>query len=106
MPVYLVSRPGLTQIALTFAIGDGHSALTFVPGGAAPTLSQSAQAGVMAMAWLQGVDVRPGERLLLGYVEGSPSALAAMQVYGVSAARLRDNQAVPLDLPNQPDQSR
>jgi uncharacterized repeat protein (TIGR01451 family) len=99
MPVYLDARGDLARVALTFALGDQHSRLAFVPARVAPSLSPPGEAGIAAVAWLEGVTVRSGERLLLGYVEGPAAALPGVQLYGMSAVRLDDDQMVRLDAP-------
>jgi hypothetical protein len=100
MPVYLDAMSDLTRVALTFALGDQHSQLAFAPAAqAAPNLAAPGHAGVAALAWLDGVSLRRGERLLLGYVEGPAAALPGLQFYGISAVRLEDDQIVRLDAP-------
>jgi hypothetical protein len=100
VPVYLEARHDLNQVALTFALGDRHSPLTFVAAETSPSISQSGQTGVLAEAWLAGLSLPPGGRLLLGYVEGPAASLAGLEVYGVSAVRLGDDQLVGIDAPN------
>jgi hypothetical protein len=98
VPVYLEAGQDLTRVAVTFGLGDQQSQLRFVAApGLQPSLVQDGQAGVVAAAWLEGVSVRAGERLLLGYVAGPAGALANVQLYGVSASRLDDNREVLLD---------
>ena len=58
---------------------------------------QDSQLGVVATAWLDGVSVRAGERLLLGYVAGPVGVSANLKVYGVSASGLDDDRAVRLE---------
>ena len=94
IPIYLEARRDLVRVALTFALGDGRSPLHFVAAGGQPSLAHDGQAGVVALAWLDGMTVRAGERLLLGYVEGPAGSLASPQIYGVSASRLDDNSEV------------
>jgi len=106
MAVYLEARRDLAQVALTFALGDRHSQIGFVPAAqVTPSLAPASQ-GVAAVAWLGGVSLQTGARLLLGYVEGPAAALPVLQVYGVSAVRLVDNTAVRFDAPNLLERSR
>jgi len=55
---------------------------------------QDGQLGVVAAAWLDGVSVQAGERLLLGMWKGR-RALANLKVYGVSASRLDTMKKCP-----------
>jgi hypothetical protein len=100
IPVYLEAAQDLVRVAVTFALGDQQSQLRFVPtAAAAPSLVQDGQLGVVAAAWLNGVSVRAGERLLLGYVAGPVGASANLKVYGISASGLDDNREVSLEAP-------
>jgi uncharacterized repeat protein (TIGR01451 family) len=99
IPVYLEAAQDLVRVAVTLALGDQQSQLRFVPTAAAPSLVQDGQLGVVAAAWLNGVTVRAGERLLLGYVEGPVGASANLKVYGISASGLDDNREVSLEAP-------
>jgi hypothetical protein len=100
MPVYLEARRNLVNVAVTFAVGDLHSQLRFVPAAETPpSLAEDSQLGVVAAAWLGGVSVQAGNRLLLGYVAGPAGALGNLRVYGLSASGLDDNGRVLLDAP-------
>jgi hypothetical protein len=100
VPVYLEARQDLARVAVTFALGDQRSQLRFVPTAETPpSLAQDSQVGVVAVAWLEGVSVRAGGRLLLGYVAGPAGFSANLGVYGTSAAGLDDNREVRLDAP-------
>jgi hypothetical protein len=100
VPVYLEASRDLVRVAVTFALGDQQSQLRFVPTAETPaSLAQDSQTGVVAVAWLSGVSVPAGQRLLLGYVEGSAGAAANLEVYGISASGLDDNRDVVLDAP-------
>ena len=100
VPVYLKADRDLIRVAVTFALGDQRSRLRFVTTAETPpSLMQDSQPGVVAAAWLEGVSIRAGERLLLGYVAGPPGALANLKVYGVSANGLDDSREVRLEAP-------
>jgi hypothetical protein len=100
VPVYLKAGRDLARVAVTFALGDQRSRLRFVTTAETPpSLMQDSQPGVVAAAWLEGVSIRAGERLLLGYVAGPPGALANLKVYGVSASGLDDSREVRLEAP-------
>jgi len=100
IPVYLEARNALDRVAVTFALGDQRSQLHFVPTvETPPSLAQESQVGVVAVAWLEGVSVRAGERLLLGYVTGPAGVSANLKAYGISASGLGDNREVRLDAP-------
>ena len=97
VPVYLEAGRDLVRVAVTFALGDQRSQLRFVPTAETPpSLVQYSQPGVVAVAWLEGMSVRAGERLLLGYVVGPAGATANLKVYGMSASGLDDNREVRL----------
>ena len=103
IPVYLEAKQDLVRVAVTFALGAQQSQLRFVPTPESPpSLVQDGQLGVVAVAWLNGVNVRTGEPLLLGYVAGSLGFSANLKVYGASASGLDDNREVPLDAPAAP----
>jgi photosystem II stability/assembly factor-like uncharacterized protein len=98
VPIYLEARQDLVRIALTFGLGDQQSQLRFVPTAEAPpSVAEDSQPGVVAVAWLEGLSVQAGERLLLGYVSGPAGALAGVKVYGVSASSLDDERALPIE---------
>ena len=98
IPIYLEASRDLVRVAVTFALGDQRSQLRFVSTAATPpSLAQDSQVGVIAVAWLEGVSVRPGERFLLGYAAGPAGTLANLRVYGISASGLDDNREVRLE---------
>ena len=100
VPVYLAAVTDLVHVAVTFGLGDERSQLRFVPTAETPpSLAQDGQLGAVAAAWLEGVTVRVGERLLLGYVTGPTGMSANLRVFGVSASGLDDNREVRLDAP-------
>ena len=100
VPVYLAARQDLARIGVTLALGDQRSPLSFVSAEAAPpSLVQDSERGIVAAAWLNGVSVRAGERMLLGYVQGPAGATANLEVYGVSASGLDDNREILLEAP-------
>jgi hypothetical protein len=105
VPVYLEAKHDLTGVALTFAVGDEHSSLAFVAA-VMPSLANSQQPGVAAVAWLDGIGARAGVRTLLGYVEAPAGASAGLQIYGLSAVRLADNREVRLGAPGTVGQNR
>jgi hypothetical protein len=99
-PVYLSAAEELTRVAVTFGLGDQQSQLRFTAAaGLQPSLVQDGQLGIVAAAWLEGLSVPAGGRLLLGYVSGPSGALAKVQFYGVSASGLDDNREVRLEAP-------
>jgi uncharacterized repeat protein (TIGR01451 family) len=99
MAVYLDAAQQLTRVALTFGLGDRHSPLSFqaAPDNP-PSLVQDTQPGAVAVAWLNGLSVPAGGRLLLGYVSGPRGSLANLAAYGLSAAGLDDNRDVRLEV--------
>jgi hypothetical protein len=95
IPVYLEARADLVHIEITFAVGDGQSYLRFVAADASPSLARG-ELGVVAVAWVEGLSVRPADRLLLGYVYGPAGVSTNLTVYGLSARSLDNHRAIPL----------
>jgi hypothetical protein len=96
--VYLETRRDLVRVAVTFALGDQRSQLRFVATpDTPPSLAQDSRLGVVALAWLEGVSIRAGERVLLGYVVGPTGARLNLEVYGISASGLDDDREVLVD---------
>ena len=103
VPVYLEARQDLVNVAITFGLGDQHSQLRFLPTlQTPPSFAQDNQLGVVAAAWLGGLNIQEGNRLLLGYVAGPAGALSNLKVFGVSASGVNDNREVRLALPAGP----
>jgi hypothetical protein len=88
VPVYLEAVGDLVRVRVEFAI-RGQSPLHFVPTAATPpTLVQKSQPAGVTVAWLEGISLQPGERLLLGYVAGIAGATANLEVHSISAFQL------------------
>jgi hypothetical protein len=97
-PVYLEAESDLVRVAVTFALGDQRSKLRFLAtSDTPPSLAYDGRLGVVALAWLDGVSLRGGERLLLGYLLGPVGASANLQVFGVSASGSDGDRNVLLD---------
>ena len=99
VPVYIRASREMARVAVAFSAGDQQSQLRFTAGDVAPTIAQDRQAGFVAVAWLDGVSIRAGGRLLLGYVTGPTGFSANLKVFGSSASGLNDNQEVGLEVP-------
>jgi len=98
VPVYARGGRDLARAALAISLGDERSQLRFVAAQAAPSLLEDTLPGVISAAWMDGLDVRAGQRLLLGYVVGPAGSAANLRVFGVSAASLNDNQEIGFDV--------
>jgi hypothetical protein len=94
VPVYLEAARALELAGLSFSLGmTGLQPVTWnlEPGTAPPpTLVDPDVPGVLAVAWLEGLQVAAGQRLLLGYVEiaGAEAGrlpAATLQFHGISA---------------------
>jgi adhesin/invasin len=94
VPVYLEAARDLELAGLSFSLGmTGLQPGTWnlEPGTAPPpTLIDTDVPGVLAVAWLEGLQVAAGQRLLLGYVEiaGAEAGrlpAATLQFHGISA---------------------
>ena len=70
----------LAGLALSLRLPDGTSA-HFTPGAARLAILDLDQPGLVAMAWLDGITLVSGDRVLLGYVESAEQG----KVIGVSA---------------------
>ena len=99
IPVYLQATRDLVHVALTFALGDGQSSLSFTPAPGAPASLAYSRPGALAVVVPGGVSGRAGRRLLLGYVAGPSGVSLDVKVYGMSAASLDDNREVRLAMP-------
>ncbi|HUB82260.1 MAG TPA: hypothetical protein VMB03_25865 [Bryobacteraceae bacterium] len=102
VPIYLESRVDLSHFGLSFGLGDRQSRLQFqAAAGVAPTLVQdgtSGLTGAIAAAWLNGLEVRAGQRMLLGYVVGPSGSAGNLKVFAMSAGLLDSHQEVGLEL--------
>jgi hypothetical protein len=99
VPVYLQATRDLARLAVAFSLGDQQSQLRFEAApGIAPSLVQDSQTGLVAAAWLGGLNVPAGERLLLGYVVGPSGSAGNLKIFGASATGLNDNREVGLDV--------
>jgi len=89
VPVYLEAARDLELAGLSWAVGTaGGAVLQFVAGEAKPpTLVDPDVPGVLAVAWLEGLQVAAGQRLLLGYVvaPGLAPGTDGLQFIGISA---------------------
>ena len=99
VPVYLQGGRDLPRLAFTFGLGDMQSHLQFQADSAlAPTIVVDRVQGVIVAAWLGGLDVRAGQRVLLGYVVAPAGAASNLKVFGTSATGLNDHELVGLDV--------
>jgi hypothetical protein len=100
VPVYLEARGDLDLAGLSFALATdnqpGARWLRFVAeersgdlrvAMKAPTLVDAALPGVLSIAWLEGLQVAGGQRLLLGYVvaPGLAPGTDGLRFVGISA---------------------
>ena len=101
VPVYLEAKRDLMRVAVTFGLGDQQSELRFAQTpDTPPSLTHDSQLGVVTAAWLNGVSVRAGERLILGYITGPAGFSPKLKVFGFSASGVDDNREVALDGPS------
>jgi hypothetical protein len=80
--IYLLAHQdlNLAGLALSLTLPDGQQG-NFTPGDIPASMVDVGQPGKIAMAWLSGVKLAGGQRLLLGYVDGADRGA----VLGVSA---------------------
>jgi len=90
VPVYLQAARDLELAGLSVAFSAlGSGSLRFVNGETkAPTLVDAELPGVLAVAWLEGLQMAAGQRLLLGYVvaPGLAPGTGTLQFIGISAS--------------------
>ena len=100
IPIYLEAGSDLAMAGLTLSLGTGTSAhLRWLAGeAAAPTLADSGVAGSIVMAWLDGLQLSAGQKLLLGYValEGASGQDVTLSVIHLDATRGNDDESIPL----------
>jgi DNA-binding beta-propeller fold protein YncE len=108
IPIYLQAQGDLDLAGLSYAVGFAGNVpappLRFVAGEAsAPSLVDGGVPGALAVAWLDGLRLAAGQRVLLGYVEivGTEDAQlrTSLRIFGVSANAAKDGEAVPLSTP-------
>ena len=58
--------------------------------------------GVLALGWLDGLSIRAGENLLLGYLTRPAGYAANLKVFGVSAAGLNEGTKLDVDVSGVP----
>lgn len=97
VPVYLVARNNLARLGMGFSAGDQTSRLRFVAGDVAPSIAQDSDTGIVAVAWVEGLTVRAGSRVLLGYIVGPVGAAANMRIFGASGNNIDDDRVVSLE---------
>jgi hypothetical protein len=99
-PIYLEVDSEIAKVAIAFALGDQRSEARFVANVEVPPslVVQDRRAGLVAVAWLDGVNLRAGKRLLLGYLVGLVGTPQNLEVLGLSARGLDDDQDVLLDV--------
>jgi hypothetical protein len=89
IPLYLVARGEATLAGVAFAVeleGAARVPLSFVANDAfqRPSLVDDGLPGVLALAWLEGFRIAPGQRVLLGRVETAAPA-PAFHILGFDA---------------------
>ena len=82
--IYLRASADLELAGLSLSMGLDSGELRFVHTNPAPDLADTALPGKLALAWLSGLSVRAGQRVLLGYVE-TPIGARPLTFYGASA---------------------
>jgi hypothetical protein len=90
VPMYLEAVRDLVRVALTLSFDGQGAPLHFVPATATPRApAQESQPAGLTVAWLEGISLPAGERLLLGYVAGTAGATTNLKAHVISARRLR-----------------
>jgi hypothetical protein len=98
VPVYIQGQRDLARMGVTFGLGDEQSQLKFQAAGVAPSIVQDSQRGFVAAAWLEGLDIRAGQQVLLGYVVGPSGFATNLKVFGASASALGDLREIGLNV--------
>lgn len=78
--IYLVADRDLSLVGLSIGLGVGQTQVRFTPApDLPPSVSDTALPGVLAAAWLNGLTLPAGQRVLLGYVgEGTVKLYGAL----------------------------
>jgi len=81
-PVYLLADQALSLAGFSLGLGVGNTRIQFVSApGLSPSLVDTEVPGVLAAAWLNGLSLPAGERVLLGYI-GAPEG--SVKLFGAS----------------------
>jgi hypothetical protein len=78
--IYLRATSGLSLIGLSFSVGT-EGAVRFTPAALVPSLTDTELPGILAVAWLEGLDLKAGGRILLGSLDNK----GPLHFFGVSA---------------------
>jgi adhesin/invasin len=107
VPLYLSAPQELLLLGLTVAVGldgaEGKPPLRYVPGPEQPpTIVDSELPGVAALAWLDGLWVKAGQRLLLGYIVTDRDQLSSLAILSASANSRADRSEVRIEFASRP----
>jgi hypothetical protein len=107
VPLYLSAPQELLLLGLTVAVGldgaEGKPPLRYVPGPEQPpTIVDSELPGVAALAWLDGLWVKAGQRLLLGYIVTDRDQLSSLAILSASANSRADKSEVRIEFGPRP----
>jgi len=100
VPVYLTAaaRLELRGLSLALALPGGGAPLAWLPGEAgAPTLTDSGLPGTLALAWLGGLRLQAGQRVLLGYAEMTGGAQASALKFIGAIANSADGRPLAVE---------
>jgi hypothetical protein len=98
VPVYLQATQQLQLAGLSVAfsgLGRGQTARFIAGEAGTPSLVDTGVPGMLAIAWLDGITVPRGSRLLLGWVE--VNAAEALKAAPALAPRIHSTDAVGID---------
>ena len=93
--VYLRATPDLSLAGFSFSVQSDQASLVFIPGNASPSFTDTGLPGTVAVAYLEGLAVQNGQRILLGYVQSTDPAL---RFVGVSANDSASGSEVSIQL--------
>jgi hypothetical protein len=107
VPLYLSAPQELLLLGLTVAVGldgaEGKPPLRYVPGPEQPpTIVDSELPGLAALAWLDGLWVKAGQPLLLGYIVTDRDQLSSLAILSASANSRADRSEVRIELGPRP----
>src|ERR1035438_8894549 len=80
--INLRATADLSLAGLSFSMQSQEASLQFTPGDVAPSFTDTGLPGTVAVAWLGGLAIPNGQRILVGYV---PSTDPSLRFVGVSA---------------------
>ncbi len=85
-PIYLMADQTLSLVGFSLGLGSGQTTINFTPAPQlTPSLTDTTVTGTLAAAWLEGLNLRAGQQVLLGYVTASDGPASIFAASGNTA---------------------